>query len=203
MPIVLILALLLSGSVSVAANNTVPGDILYPIKVNVNEQLHSAVSFSNESKAAFEAERANRRLVEAEQLAAQGKLTAEVAADLNARFVEESDASRAYLADVEKENPEAAAKISANLEAALGTHEQALAALSGHEAAQIQASVTQERTDSASALASAEMKAKAAATTTTKTQVEGHVDESSTKNASNTNSVGVNAAAKLQLNLGE
>lgn len=86
MAIVLILALLFGGSASLAAENTVPGDTLYPIKVNVNEEVRGWLTFSQEAKADWQASRAERRLEEAEQLAVQGKLDDSKRAELEVRF---------------------------------------------------------------------------------------------------------------------
>ncbi len=86
MPIVLIIAILLAGGVSVASNNALPGDALYGVKVNVNENIREAFAFSDEAKAKAAENHAEERLEEAEKLSADGKLNEEVKADLIARF---------------------------------------------------------------------------------------------------------------------
>ena len=69
MPIILILALMFGGGgVSYAAEGAVPGDVLYPIKVSVNEEARDLVTFSPEAKADWESRLVERRLEEAEKL---------------------------------------------------------------------------------------------------------------------------------------
>src|SRR5688572_29526082 len=59
--------LLVSASgVSYAAAGSLPGDRLYRMKVGVNEGVRSAITMSHQKMAELEAERAERRLTEAE-----------------------------------------------------------------------------------------------------------------------------------------
>src|SRR5262245_60533234 len=74
MPIFLALALLFTGGVSFAAEKTVPGDLLYPVKVGVNEEVRGWVALSDHAKASWDARVASRRLEEAEELAARTEL---------------------------------------------------------------------------------------------------------------------------------
>ena len=59
MPIALFVLVLVGagGGVSLAAEGSLPGDVLYPVKVSVNEEVRSALTFSLESKTAWEAKR--------------------------------------------------------------------------------------------------------------------------------------------------
>jgi hypothetical protein len=68
-----ILIVLSTSSVSFAAEKALPGDILYPIKVNINESVRSAFTVNPEAKAKWESDKIFRRVEEAETLAAQGK----------------------------------------------------------------------------------------------------------------------------------
>ena len=54
MPILIILGLLTGGSVSFAAENTIPGDALFPVKVYINESVRGAVAVSSQAKAEWE-----------------------------------------------------------------------------------------------------------------------------------------------------
>ena len=58
-----------------AAVNALPGDPLYTVKINIAEPVEHAITASNESQAQWDVTLANRRLVEAEKLAATGALT--------------------------------------------------------------------------------------------------------------------------------
>ncbi len=73
----LMIALLVGGGVSFASENSLPGDLLYPIKVSINEEIRSKLALSVEAKADWEVTRVDRRLTEAEKLSDKGRLTSE------------------------------------------------------------------------------------------------------------------------------
>ncbi len=50
----LALCLLLGGSLSYAAAGSLPGDLLYPVKININEKISSTLARSDEAKAKAE-----------------------------------------------------------------------------------------------------------------------------------------------------
>ena len=69
---VLVMAgLLMGGSASFAAENTMPGDILYPIKTNVNEVVRGVVALTPKAKAEWEVRLVERRLNEVERVEAK------------------------------------------------------------------------------------------------------------------------------------
>jgi len=70
----IILILILGTGTSYAAEGSLPGDMLYPIKVNVNEQIAHLTSFTSESKAKLNTKIIKKRLEEADRLASKGKL---------------------------------------------------------------------------------------------------------------------------------
>src|SRR3989344_7018632 len=84
--IAILLMLFLGGGASLAANSALPGDVLYPIKLNVNEKIEAALAFGAEADAKVEAKHAERRLEEAEELAVSGQIDAETKAEIEARF---------------------------------------------------------------------------------------------------------------------
>lgn len=70
-----VLFLVVGGvSTSYAAEKSVPGDALYPIKIRVNEQIKGVLAVKKEAKIEWEAEKAGRRIAEARELASQGRL---------------------------------------------------------------------------------------------------------------------------------
>lgn len=89
--IALVIALVLGGSTVAAAENTLPGDTLYPIKIHVNEQVRDAIEISAEKQAEWDLKKAERRLLEAQKLAQQGKLNAAVRSDIESRITENID----------------------------------------------------------------------------------------------------------------
>lgn len=69
------LILILGGSgVALASQKSLPGDILYPIKVSIVEPINSSLKFSTEEKATYESGLAKERIIEAETLAYKGEL---------------------------------------------------------------------------------------------------------------------------------
>lgn len=84
----LTLVLMIAGGTqaSLAAENAVPGDILYPIKVAVSEPLSFMFSPSSEGKAELAARFASRRVDEAAALSSVGKLDEKTAEELAVRF---------------------------------------------------------------------------------------------------------------------
>ncbi len=82
----LLFVLLGSGTVSAAAQNALPGDLLYPVKVSINERAEVALAPTSADKAAVQAQLAERRVTEAQTLASQGRLTAQTADTLSADF---------------------------------------------------------------------------------------------------------------------
>lgn len=68
------LIFVLAGSISAAAENSIPGNILYPVKINITEPMRDLVKTTPEESAIWQIEKVNRRIEEAEILAAQQRL---------------------------------------------------------------------------------------------------------------------------------
>ena len=127
MPLVLIIALIFGGSASFAAEQALPGDALYPVKVRVNEEVRGWVTLTPEAKAQWEARKAERRLLEAEKLVSRGEFNTQASAHIEENF--EAHAQRVTErteAFSDKENFEAAADVSARFETSLMAHERIL-----------------------------------------------------------------------------
>lgn len=129
MPIAIIIALLLSGGVSYAAEGSMPGDVLYPVKVHVNENVGGAFALSPEAKAVFEAKLAERRITEATNLSAEHKLTLEQKKKLESDFAEHADLALAHTKDLEDKDSAVAIDLSSKFESNLFAHEAILADL--------------------------------------------------------------------------
>lgn len=69
-----VLIVVVSGGTAAAAEGALPGDILYPIKIHVNEEMRATLATSPKAKADWALSRAERRLEEAATLAIAGKL---------------------------------------------------------------------------------------------------------------------------------
>lgn len=113
------------GATSVAAEGALPGDILYPIKVNVNESIRDALAVSDKAQAEWDARVAERRVEEVVTLAAKGKLTAETQERISIKFEERAQKADALLVrladsgdadDVVNGRTETEAKLKAHIE---------------------------------------------------------------------------------------
>lgn len=60
--------LLVGGTVSFAAEGTVPGDVLFPVKIHVNENVRGVVAITQKAKAEWKIDLVERRLKEVEAL---------------------------------------------------------------------------------------------------------------------------------------
>src|SRR6185503_5412697 len=80
--------IILMGETAYAAQGSLPGDLLYPVKIHVTEPVQLALAATSEQKAQVNADIASQRVVEAQTLAAQGKLTATTTQELQDNFNE-------------------------------------------------------------------------------------------------------------------
>ncbi len=83
MPIAILIAIFISAGTSFAAQGATPGDLLYPIKTNVNESVASSLAVGADAQARFEAKVLEERLAEAEELKAEGRLTGDLAVSVS------------------------------------------------------------------------------------------------------------------------
>lgn len=120
---ILLAASLAFGGVSFAAEQALPGDALYTVKVDVNEEVRSALTVSPKAKAEWEARRVERRMEEAEQLAAKAKLDAGARADLEQRLAVHTGRVNKQVDTMETDNDfESASDLSSRLEGSLAAH---------------------------------------------------------------------------------
>jgi hypothetical protein len=120
MPFFTLIAAILFVGAAFNANAALPGDVLYPIKLNVNEKVRTLVSIGDSANARAHVQAAESRLGEAGKLEVQNKLTAPVRTILEARLSEEIGMVRQYIAKLQTEgNPQSAAAIETELKAKL------------------------------------------------------------------------------------
>jgi len=118
-----IVLLALGGGTSYAAENALPGEALYPVKVGINEEVRAAFAFDDEKKAEWQAERAERRLEEAEKLIEEGTLTVDIEKKLSERLEKHISKTQEKLSKLEeKGNNDAVERLSNRLETALRLH---------------------------------------------------------------------------------
>lgn len=125
----LVLALLVGGGTVYAAEGTLPGDVLYVVKISINETAEEMLAFSPAAKASVSVEFASRRIEEAEALAVQGKLTADLSATLEERFAAHAERADLLASELEEDDPESAAEVRAQLRSSLSAHGAILAQL--------------------------------------------------------------------------
>lgn len=124
MAIGLIIALLVSGGTAFASQDALPGDILYPVKVKIVEEVRGWVSLSASSKGSWETERANRRLEEIEQLSDESRLDEDVRERIEANFQAHADKVEVKIELLRsRADFKAAADVAAKLETSLRAHE--------------------------------------------------------------------------------
>lgn len=141
MPIVISIVLLLTAGTSIAAEKALPGQVLYPIKVAINEEVIAFASFDSEAKAEWEIRRTERRLEEAEELASKGRFSAEVSQRIEANFEEHAERVRARIAEFEAKDVQVSTDLSSKFEASLRAHENILERFATTTSDQVETSV--------------------------------------------------------------
>lgn len=117
-----VVIVMLTGGVSYAAEGSMPGQPLYPIK-QINEEVKAAVTVSAKATADWNARRAERRLEEATTLAVQGKLNEKTELELTTKLKAHVKATETEIKKLETNGDvQAAADVSARLNNALVVH---------------------------------------------------------------------------------
>lgn len=101
MPIIVLILLSLSGGFAYVSKSALPGDVLYPVKVNIDEPIEEALAFGPQALSAVHTNHALERLKEIEQLKNAGKLTPQD--EVLTRSVFENEVSKVNT-DIEKLN---------------------------------------------------------------------------------------------------
>jgi hypothetical protein len=123
------LVIFLVSGTSFAAEAALPGSPLYPVKVNVNEEVRAALALTPEAKADWDITRAERRLEEAAILESQDKVIPPAAeTELEDHFTAHvADAETHIVQASESGADERAADIASRLEAVLAAQHRQLA----------------------------------------------------------------------------
>ncbi len=148
-----------SGGISYAAEGAVPGDLLYPIKTEVNEPLKGALALTSSAKAAWAIEVASTRVSEATSLAAEGRLSTTTQQRLQASFQKHAALATERLGEEASSSPEASAETATRFEAQLSEYEAVLEKVGrakGVDVAELLASVHSESKQVARVRATAE-----------------------------------------------
>ncbi len=122
------LLIVIGGSgMSVAAEGSTPDSFLYPIKKHFNERAKDYLVFSDKAKLRWEIRKVERRLEEAEKLAAKESLRAEHMKYLEEDFEKRAQIVNSRIAEFELQNKMAdAAEFSSHFETSLRAHDYVL-----------------------------------------------------------------------------
>ncbi len=120
-------ALVLIG-VPALAERAVRGDVLYSMKVRVNEEVRASLTSGGYEKVAWETKRLERRISEARLLAKEGKLTPEIEAGVIAAVNAHQEAAAGEIATLRSTDADAAALAELTLVSVLDVQSAALRA---------------------------------------------------------------------------
>lgn len=104
-----VFALFFIVGVPMLAERSIPGDVLYPVKVQFNEEIRSSLVRVPYEKVAWETERLERRISEARLLAKEGKLTEEAEQAVAAAVKNHSDRAQQEIASLRESDSDEAA----------------------------------------------------------------------------------------------
>ncbi len=135
--------LILSGGASLFAEQSLPGDSLYSLKVNVNENVRGLAAVTPEAKAKFALEVTGRRLQEAAILSTRGQLTAENGEIIRQQLIKQVGQVKNQVASLASTNKlKAAQGIAVNFESSLKAHELILEKISKDQQASSSTALT-------------------------------------------------------------
>lgn len=131
-----VLALLIgTGGVSLAAESSLPGDVLYTVKVNINESAKSLIAITPEAKAKFALEIADKRLKEVALLSQKGRLNNQTGLILTKQLAKQADQVKFQVASLVSTNDlKSAQEIALNFESSMRAHELILEKISTEHA---------------------------------------------------------------------
>jgi hypothetical protein len=126
-------ALVLTLSTAGAAETSLPGDLLYGIKVNLNEKVVSALAPAGKARANVEVALTTRRLEEAEEIITKNEVDSpeqeRSVTELTERLSRHVQAVQTEIDKIKDEDLAGALKIGSDLEVTLSSHGEALALL--------------------------------------------------------------------------
>lgn len=132
-----LLLIVAGGGTSAFAEYALPGDLLYPVKLHVNEKIAAALTFSDTDSANLETVLAAKRLEEADTLALQGKLTPTAKSEVEDSFKDHASKAQAKIAELSaKGDASAAADVSSRFESSLQAHAHILAKIEAKDSAE-------------------------------------------------------------------
>jgi len=123
----LVFAVFVGSTTTYAAQWSLPGGLLYPVKIYVNESVQGALALSEESRVSFHTEVAQERLREAEALASEDRLDERTAAVIEENFNTHVAKAETAVASLEENDPASGVEVRAELDSSLLAHSSILA----------------------------------------------------------------------------
>lgn len=109
-----------SGTTAVVAESSLPGDMLYPMKVTVNENVRAGLTWTSQGRAEWDVRRVERRLEEIEERIRESALTPEMSDSADMYFRSHIEAAKRKIDSLRKSgNVTASAEVSTELEGTL------------------------------------------------------------------------------------
>ena len=124
--LLLLVVVSVGGGTSFAAQGSLPGDVLYPVKISVNEQVQVALATSPLQKAQVNTSLAERRIEEAQQLAARGTLTATTTIEIQQNLTSHVAIAQTIAQNIATSDPAASTQISTQLASTLTVNDAVL-----------------------------------------------------------------------------
>ncbi|MES2223648.1 MAG: DUF5667 domain-containing protein [Patescibacteria group bacterium] len=131
-PSALLLLLVLTGGISFASSNALPGSLLYPVKI-LNEKVGLAFATDQKEKVKMLTLNANTRLEEAEALYTQGKLDQKTETDLAESFEEDSVQANVTLEHLQKDDKGSSNEEATRFRGDLDKHQKIIGSLRSQE----------------------------------------------------------------------
>jgi len=138
------------GGLSYSSASALPGDLLYPIKINLNEKIEEKLAFKPEKKIVIQQKRIETRFTEIETLIKEKKIAPEnnsVVAEAEKQINQEKERLVNTLIKVQKINPEMASKAKNNIENSIKNHQEKIHALINERKANKKLEQNQENTE--------------------------------------------------------
>ncbi len=116
-----------AGGTAYASSNSLPGDLLYPVKINIYEKLETAFARGTEAKTRVSVKHAVTRIDEVEKLAVEGRIDKSDEQSVNAGVALQSKEVQDNILKLKVEgNIDAAIRISSDFENSLNDHKKNL-----------------------------------------------------------------------------
>ncbi|MFH1608403.1 MAG: hypothetical protein ABH951_00080, partial [Patescibacteria group bacterium] len=112
------------GGLSYSSASALPGELLYSIKINVNEKLEEKLIFTPEKKLDLRKKRIETRFIEVESLIKENKITEKNRNIIEKNITKETGKLEENLAEMQEKNPELANIAKTDIEESIKIHQE-------------------------------------------------------------------------------